>query len=209
MPGLGVNPKRSANMSKRAASFLPLAFAALLLAGCGGGTPEDVANEVLAAIQAGEFDNIYLNYPPHSATARKLEQDRERHQAAATEDWWVYNRDRMTGAGVSLDPEVRLEIKSESDYFRLTPEQRTALHDNWYKHAHRWERFEDRLNDLRLTSISESHWFEGGGTATVTYRNRFNDTLIVQLVRFRGTWYANDVSLRGRDFLPTRNGNES
>jgi hypothetical protein len=197
-------------MSKHTALLLPLAFAALLLAGCGGGgsaTPEGAANDVLSAIQSERFERIYRNYQPHNDTARKVHEDRQKFRSETTENWWTANREEIAGTGDnSLDPGKKLEIESEEDYFNLSPERRAALHDDWYKHSHRWEKFSDRVGDLRLTSIEERHGLEGDGEATVRYNNRYGDSLVVRVVRFRGTWYVATVRLDGRDKLPTRGG---
>jgi hypothetical protein len=180
----------------------------LLVAGCGGGgsaSPEGAASDVLSAIQSERFERMYRTFLPHHSEDLRVNQEVERFQAENTENWWSNNSETLSGTGEgSLDPGRKLSIENQEAYFRLTPEQHAALHGRWYARAHRWDRFSDRMDDLRLVRLAEDLGPEGSGGGTVTYRNRYGDSLTVRLRRFRGAWYVTDVRLQGDRTLPTR-----
>jgi hypothetical protein len=74
----------------------------------------------------------------------------------------------------------------------------------WYQKAHKWEKFKERMEDLRLVDVSTKHGLEGDGSATVTYQNRYGDELSVGCERIGGVWYARSTSLKGEEKLPTK-----
>lgn len=185
----------------------PLFALALLAFGCGGGgsaSPEGVGDSIVSAIRGENYADIYDSFVPWQEAAMQQDLDRELFRSENTKDWWKNNKDRLSSGGDnSLDPGKLLEISDKDDYFALSPAQRTALEDGWYKRAHKWEKFTERMEDLRLVDISARHGFEGDGSGSLTYENMYGDSLTVPITRVDGIWYATSVRIEGLEELPT------
>lgn len=188
--------------------WMPLMMLGVILAGCGGGgaaTPEGVGDAVLRAIQNEDFAAIYRQYPAWQADANRQSQDHEKFQSETTNEWWAANRDRLGSTGErSLDPGKKLNIDSEEKYFKLDANVRTALVNGWYQRAHKWEKFNERMADMRLVSMQANHGLEGDGEGTLRYRNRYGDLLSVQVRRIHNVWYCVHVNVEGLEQLPVK-----
>ena len=182
----------------------PLFVLAFVTFGCGGGgsaSAEGVGEAVLAAIQAEDYPAIYENFDPWTADAMQWRKDSAIYDSETTKDWWKNNKDRYVGEN-SMDPGKKLEIADKETLFALEPYQGTALMEGWYQKAHKWEKFTDRMADMRLIGVKVRHGLEGDGSGSVSYANKYGDSLEVSVTRIGGVWYADGVELNGQEKLP-------
>lgn len=195
---------------KNVLKVAPLFVLALVLFGCGGGgsaSPEGVGDSVLGALQDEDYAGIYSSFVPWQEAAMQQNKDHEVFQSEVTEDWWTNRKDRLASGGdESLDPGKLLEISDKEGYFELEPAQRAALKAGWYQKAHKWEKWGERLADMRLTGMDVSHGLEGDGRGSIEYENKWGDSLGVRITRIEGVWYATGVSFEGPEELPTKDG---
>lgn len=182
----------------------PLFVLAFVMFGCGGGgsaSAEGVGEAVLSAIQSEDFPAIYDSYDPWTADALQWRKDSAIYESETTKDWWKNVKDNYVGEN-SLDPGKKLEITDKDTLFALEPAQGMALVDRWYEKAHKWEKFADRMADMRLVGVNVEHGLEGDGSGTVAYANKYGDELSVRVKRIGGVWYARSVTLEGKEKLP-------
>jgi hypothetical protein len=186
----------------------PLVLLTVALTSCGGGgsaTPQGVGDAVLSAVKGEDFPSVYDSFAPWTTDAHQVRKDQMKFESETTKDWWKNHKDTYSSGGDnSLDPGKKLEIDSEEKLFELDPNQGAALMQRWYQKAHKWEKFKERMEDLRLVDVSTKHGLEGDGSATVTYQNRYGDELSVGCERIGGVWYARSTSLKGEEKLPTK-----
>lgn len=180
----------------------------MALAGCGGGgaaTPEGVGDAIMGAIEDEDFAAIYRQFPAWQIEGNQQAQDHEKFTAETTSDWWAANRERLASGGdQSLDPGKKLNIDSEEKYFNLDASTRAALVNGWYQRAHKWEKFTERMADMRLIGVQATHGLEGDGQGSLRYRNRYGDRLEVQLRRIGNVWYCVGVAQEGNEQLPVK-----
>ncbi len=182
----------------------PLFVLAVAMVGCGGGgsaTPDGVGDSVLKAIQSEDFPAIYANFDPWTDAALQWRKDSAKYESETTKDWWKNHKDDYVGEN-SMDPGKKFDLGDAEKVFALEPAQGAALHEGWYKKAHKWEKFAERMEDMRLINVSVRHGLEGDGSGSVTYNNKYGDSLTVSVTRIGGVWYAESVKLEGAEKLP-------
>lgn len=189
---------------KNTLKLAPLFVLAFVMFGCGGGgsaSAEGVGESVLSAIQAEDYPGIYNSFDPWTANGMQWRKDSAIYESETTKDWWKNNKDKYVGEN-SLDPGKKFEIGDKDALFALEPNQGAALHEGWYKKAHKWEKFTERMADMRLIGVKVRHGLEGDGSGSVSYRNKYGDSLEVSVTRIGGVWYADGVELNGQEKLP-------
>ena len=119
--------------------------------------------------------------------------------------WKDHFEGRFSGDN-SADPKNKADIDSKDKYSEASLGTLYALRVGCYK-LYTKEKYEARLEaKFWLTDRSLSYGFEGQGTCSLTYKNKYGDRITVVTQREAGVWYLDKrgISLSFAKELPPK-----
>lgn len=175
---------------KNTLKIAPLLVLALAVISCGpsggaAGTPEEIGDAVKDAIVGISFTDVYSYLPAH-----RIESDKQANDAKAWRWEEGYERWKDVEEYIKeLDPERESGMTDEDGFKNASHAERYALMQGLYK-LHDIEKKDERLGDGLWFRASRSVELnvEGQGSATVTYSNKYGDSIRVRCVREDGLW---------------------
>ncbi|MCC6150903.1 MAG: hypothetical protein IT461_11680 [Planctomycetes bacterium] len=170
---------------------VPVAFATA----CGGGgasSAKSVGDDALSAITGEKFDKLAGLMAEWDVNNAK---QRHANYLWRIEKEKIKYKDNVEPFIKQQDPEGKAKIDSTDSFKSASIETFIAVEQGAYK-IYKGKKLEDRLKaEWSMTDYSIRHGLEGDASASMTYMNKFNDSITVSTTRVEGKWYLDSVSV--------------
>ncbi len=173
---------------------LPLFVLSLMVFGCGGsGDPDGLADSIKDDIISESFDSLFDYH---------MDWEKEKDEGKAAANAWRheegYEKWKTTKEKLEkLDPKDKSEIADSKDkWAEASDAERYAVRSGVYL-IYEAEDWEERLKEglWYKSSRSVEYGLEGQARGSVSYKNKYGDSIRVSLYRENGSWYLSSVTV--------------
>jgi len=193
---LGYFGQRKAGNVKNLLKAAPLLALIFVLSSCGGGgagSAEEIGKGVVEAIKAKKLEDC-IKFSSEWGT-NSVEQKRQNNLWLLEVEQLKWKENFADGNLKQWDPEGKSGIDSKDKYKDAAVGVIGALHHNLYK-MYKAKKLDDRLAaDFWLIKFDVRHGLEGDASSSMTYANKYNDTISVTAERVNGVWYMTTVGV--------------